>query len=232
VPTRDYYSVLGIPRSSSEVGIREAFRELALRFHPDRAGKESTAAFQDILEAYRVLVDPEKRGWYDTGLAHAALRPPRPVAVTPLTDERRPTAEPLIPARVSLMRDFEAREPAVEEVLQRLLRNFSARLEKKSDQVEALELDIVIGPDQAAQGGSVTLDIPVFLPCLRCRASGHDRAGVCRACQGRGLVEEERPVRLLIPPMTHDGEFFEVPLRGLGIHNLYLRVNVRVDAWR
>lgn len=65
---RDYYEVLGVPRDAEEGRIRDAFRELALQFHPDR-NKEPGAAerFKAIAEAYAVLSDPKKRGEYDRG---------------------------------------------------------------------------------------------------------------------------------------------------------------------
>ncbi len=67
MPTkRDYYEVLGVPRTASEEDIRKAFRKLALQYHPDR-NKEASAEekFKEINEAYSVLIDPQKRATYD-----------------------------------------------------------------------------------------------------------------------------------------------------------------------
>jgi molecular chaperone DnaJ len=63
---RDYYEVLGIPRDAEQKAIKEAFRQLALRYHPDR-NKEpgAEAKFKEIAEAYAVLSDPRKRADYD-----------------------------------------------------------------------------------------------------------------------------------------------------------------------
>jgi molecular chaperone DnaJ/curved DNA-binding protein len=44
------------------------------------------------------------------------------------------------------------------------------------------------------------------------------------------MVEEEETVRIRIPPMVRDGTILEVPIRGLGIHNFYLRVYIRIAA--
>lgn len=65
---KDYYVVLGVPRDEDDQGIRRAFRELALRHHPDRAGPGGTQAFRDAVEAYRVLSDPEQRRRHDAEL--------------------------------------------------------------------------------------------------------------------------------------------------------------------
>jgi len=62
---KDYYDELGISPDASAARVRRAFRGLARRYHPDRAGPEGTRRFQDILEAYRVLSDRERRAAYD-----------------------------------------------------------------------------------------------------------------------------------------------------------------------
>lgn len=64
---KDYYDVLGIPKSASKDDIKNAYRKLALQYHPDRnkaAGSEEK--FKEISEAYAVLSDDEKRKRYDT----------------------------------------------------------------------------------------------------------------------------------------------------------------------
>jgi molecular chaperone DnaJ len=64
--TRDYYDVLGVARGADAKAIKDAFRELALKFHPDR-NKDAGASdrFKEIAEAYAVLSDPAKRADYD-----------------------------------------------------------------------------------------------------------------------------------------------------------------------
>ena len=63
---RDYYEVLGVSRDADEKAIKDAFRQLALKYHPDR-NKEPGASerFKEIAEAYAVLSDPKKRAEYD-----------------------------------------------------------------------------------------------------------------------------------------------------------------------
>lgn len=63
---RDYYEVLGVPRDADAKAIKAAFRELALKYHPDRnRTPEAEARFKQIAEAYAVLSDPKKRADYD-----------------------------------------------------------------------------------------------------------------------------------------------------------------------
>lgn len=67
VAFKDYYSVLGIPRSASESEIKSAFRAKAREFHPDTHPDDPTAEdkFKEVNEAYEVLSDSEKRKMYD-----------------------------------------------------------------------------------------------------------------------------------------------------------------------
>jgi len=59
---RDYYEILGISRSASSEEIKKAYRQAALKYHPDRnpGNKESEEKFKEAAEAYSVLIDPEK----------------------------------------------------------------------------------------------------------------------------------------------------------------------------
>jgi curved DNA-binding protein CbpA len=65
VASDDYYAVLGVPPHASTEDIRRAYRELALRWHPDRSGKDTTFIFQKLSMAYEVLADPDARTAYD-----------------------------------------------------------------------------------------------------------------------------------------------------------------------
>ena len=64
--SRCYYSILGVPKTSSPAQIRQTYRQLALSFHPDKNKCEGAVeAFQAIGSAYEVLSDRERRGQYD-----------------------------------------------------------------------------------------------------------------------------------------------------------------------
>ncbi len=63
---KDYYDVLGVKRDASQDDIKRAYRELAMRYHPDRnKSKDAEEEFKRINEAYAVLSDEEKRRQYD-----------------------------------------------------------------------------------------------------------------------------------------------------------------------
>ena len=64
---RDYYDLLGLNRSASEADIKNAYRQMAKQYHPDRnpGDKAAEARFKEVNEAYEVLRDPQKKAAYD-----------------------------------------------------------------------------------------------------------------------------------------------------------------------
>ncbi|MBP5340385.1 MAG: molecular chaperone DnaJ [Prevotella sp.] len=64
---RDYYEVLGVSKTASEDEIKKAYRQIAIKYHPDRnpGDKKAEEMFKEAAEAYNVLHDPKKRQQYD-----------------------------------------------------------------------------------------------------------------------------------------------------------------------
>jgi curved DNA-binding protein len=66
VEFKDYYKVMGVPRDATEAQIKQAYRKLARKYHPDVSKeKNAEARFKEVGEAYEVLKSPEKRAAYD-----------------------------------------------------------------------------------------------------------------------------------------------------------------------
>ena len=72
---RDYYEVLGVGRTASQDEVKKAYRQLALKYHPDRNADNPQAEekFKEACEAYEVLGEPEKRTRYDR-FGHEAVK--------------------------------------------------------------------------------------------------------------------------------------------------------------
>lgn len=64
---RDFYEILGVPRTADAAALKSAYRKLAMKHHPDQnpGCKDSENAFKEISEAYAILSDPQKRAAYD-----------------------------------------------------------------------------------------------------------------------------------------------------------------------
>jgi DnaJ-class molecular chaperone len=217
--TRDFYLILGVAPGAGSEALPAAYRQRALG-RPGGPGRTpQPASLEDLVDAYRVLSDPERRASYDQARG------------APAEARKVPGPAPR-PERLSLTHDFVAREPSVDEVLDRVLRNFTGLNVPKSERLDALHLTIAVSPELAAFGGMVELAVPVFYPCPECRGDGHDGLYACFACGQTGMVEDTEPVHLRVPPLTRDGASFHVPLHGLGIDNLCLRVQLRVDDYQ
>ncbi len=226
--TKDYYAILGVATTESPSGIRAAFRELVKRYHPDRIGSRGTSVLQDIIEAYQVLSDPEQRKLYNQGLRRAeggVVAHP-----TPIRSGQRRQPEPLVPEPMSVLQGFQEIHPSVEALFARFLRNFTGLGVPKGERVEALQVEITLTPDEAMRGGLIALGVPFFSPCPVCGGSGRAWLFPCMHCREQGRVGGEKAVRLYIPPMVRDGAVMETPIEGLGIHNFYLHLSIRIAA--
>lgn len=225
--TKDYYLILGVSRRENLRSVQEAFRELAKRYHPDRAGPQGTRIFQDLREAYEVLSNPEKRKLYNHNLEQDEIKThsrPEPIFSRPPS---RPEA--LVPQPMSLLHDFETIRPSFEPLFERFLRNFTGERVPKSEQLESLNVEVILSPEEAARGVAVPIGVPVFYTCPQCGGSGRDWLFPCIDCNAQGMIEQEATVRIRIPPMIPDRAIIEMPIHGLDIHNFYLRLHIRIS---
>jgi molecular chaperone DnaJ len=223
VERKTYYVILGVPESESPGGIRAAYRDLAKRLHPDVAGEQATRAFQEVTEAYDVLSDPERRRQYNHQLKRAEDRQGVPVHVG------RPA--PFVRESRSILGNPEGVRPSFEAMYDRFLRNFTGIGVPKAERLEGLNFEVLLTPEEAWHGCVVPVQVPVFSRCPDCGGSGRDWVFPCTHCREQGMIETERLVRIEIPPMVPSGTIYELPLRGLGIHNFYLRLHVFVEAY-
>ena len=216
----NYYLILGVSQSESPAGIRARYRDLVRILHPDVAGVQSTGAFQKVAEAYAVLADPLARRRHDAELATWQERAVR-FSAGPTGPWRR---EP-----VRVLGEPLAIRPSFDALLERVFRNFTGIGVPKTEGPEGLTVEIILTPEEAARGVEAPIAVPRVASCDECAGTGRVWLFPCDACRGQGLIVTDRILRIQISPMVRPESIIEVPLHGLGIHNLYLRVYVRIE---
>ncbi|HXG50184.1 MAG TPA: DnaJ domain-containing protein [candidate division Zixibacteria bacterium] len=222
---KTYYMVLGVTPTESRRGIRRAFKELARRYHPDCAGASCLSVFQEIVEAYKVLSDAERRRHYEQGLSHSGAGAgalSMPVLAGGATEADSLVPELFLPVRAEIDR---ARFDAAFARIAALLAGGRA---PSRERCQALDVQVMLAPEDAVKGGTALISVPGCSPCRKCGGTGREGLFPCRACDGEGLLEEEETVEIRIPPMVGDATVIEAPSRTLGVHGFYLRVQVRV----
>lgn len=236
---RDYYEVLGIPRDADQKAIKDAFRALALKYHPDR-NKEPGAdeRFKEIAEAYAVLSDAKKRAEYDTrGFAGVAGFSP----------------EDLFGGI-----DFDTLFSGLGFDFGGGLFDPFFRRRAGPERGANLEVELVVPLDRVATGGDELVRVSRLSPCASCRGSGaaagtaprscatcggtgqqstsrrgrgitFQRVTTCPVCNGRGTVIEkpcpscagqgrvpqDETLTIKVPPGIDDGMALRVPGHGM-----------------
>jgi curved DNA-binding protein CbpA len=168
----EFYAILGLTPDAGVDDIRRAYHQLAMRWHPDRAGPDATFIFQRLSAAYQVLADPVARAAYD-----------RERGVGPGAGEAVP------PVR---------RAPGV--LIHRLSRPIAVLLACRiAEHADDGAIVLHLKPEEAAEGGMVTIAMPVAIQCPSCAT------GPCARCGATRAIEELFAAWLAIRPGITDG---------------------------
>lgn len=250
---RDYYEVLGVARDASEEDIRKAWRQAALKHHPDRnqgdAGAE--ALFKEAHEAFQVLTDREKRAAYDR-FGHAAVDGGgggpsdigdilsqfqdmfsdffggfggggRRRGPAPGQDVRTDATVTLAEAMTGVKREVTVRGAAACEVC-------SGSGSEPGHAPETCS--------GCRGSGQVTTQRGFMLfttTCPTCGGAGRRITHPCEACRGMGKVEKTRTVLVTFPAGIDAGQRLRVPGQGMAgapgapPGDLYVDVQVEPD---
>jgi molecular chaperone DnaJ len=188
-PADDYYGRLGVSPTASAAELRRAYRLLALRWHPDRAGAASTELFQRISEAYQVLSDASRRAAYDGGLGEAKA---------PGNGEGEFSG----PGGRIVWRTSRRRGPRLER-LSGALSDLLARSAARRSDDGAIEL--LLSAAEAAAGGVAAIAAPLPVTCPTCAGvAAHNRVW-CRRCEYAGQVVDDVVLLVDIPAGAADG---------------------------
>ena len=171
---RDYYEVLGVTRTCTEVELKAAFRKLAMQHHPDRnpGDKDCEHKFKEINEAYDVLKDGDKRAAYDR-FGHAAFEHGGPGAAHGFGAE------------------FATSFADIFEDLFGMGGGRRGARGQGRERGSDLRYNMEITIEEAFQGKTAQIRIPTSVTCEACSGSGA-KAGtkpkVCATCGGAGKI--------------------------------------------
>lgn len=253
---RDYYEVLGVPRTASESDIKSAYRKLALQHHPDRnqGNDEAEDRFKEAAEAYSVLGDAEKRARYDrfghAGVTGAGAGPGGPGMNPDIFSDfsdilgdffgfgggaRRGGPVRGSDLRFDLEISFEESFEGAETPIQ-IPREEGCEPCKGTGAAPGSSRETC---PQCAGRGQLRYQqgfLVVSRPCGQCRGTGQIIPKPCVTCRGTGRRMQDRRVTVRVPAGIADGQ--RLRLHGEGEHgaaggppgDLYVVIHVRPHA--
>lgn len=175
---RDYYEVLGVAKTASDDEIKKAYRDLAMKYHPDRNPGDEEAAnkFKEAAEAYAVLSDPDKRQLYDRA-GHAGVEGGGGIPQFGNLDD--------------ILRHFGEMFGGMGGLGGALGSFFQNAFGAREEGPPVSRLKVVIDLPEAFAGCSKRLDIQTPDLCPDCEGSGAKKGTkptTCRKCGGQGQV--------------------------------------------
>jgi len=223
---KDYYSILGVNRNASEREIKQAYRRLARKHHPDVNPNDKSAEekFKGINEAYEVLSDKEKRPKYDQfgdQWQYADQFAQARWQQTPFQDFSQAGGQNFHFEEVDLDNLFG-------DLFRGGIRNRRARPRRGQD----VEYPVSITLEEAYHGSSRTISLEVKEPCSGCGGAGRIQNMPCSVCQGSGIVTKVKRLEVKIPPGVKTGSRVRIAGEGRQGYsgdkgNLYLVVSVK-----
>src|SRR5580704_11950728 len=248
VQFKDYYEVLGVPRSASGDDIKKAFRKLARQYHPDvaKTKKGAEEKFKEINEAYEVLSDPAKRKKYDELGANwkqgAEFRPP------PGWQQQYRGGRPSSGGQPGQGGDYEFEFGGTTGFSDFFEQLFGSRMrgggggfgqrggfaaeEDMAERGRDVEGEIMVTLEEAMRGSVRAVSLRRGVICENCKGTGEKNGKVCPVCGGSGQVIKTETYQVKIPAGVTQGQRLRVPGRGeAGSHggvagDLYLRVHL------
>ncbi len=217
---KDYYLILGVSKEASLHEIKQAYRRIAKKYHPDISGTSSSSdKFLEIQEAYETLMDEAKRRRYNREMASRT----RTEGTSGFGEEARQTGTEHRQSGPSPRADGEDWFAWMSGP-----RSFRSRsVHRQAD----ISFEAVLSPREARRGGRFSLILPVQEACWMCRGTGVGDLGGCSLCLGSGVAGVEKRLTFHLPSNLTDGSRLEYPLGDAGVSGQRLVLWIQIDPW-
>jgi len=225
VPGKDYYAVLGVKRGANDKEIRQAYRRLARKLHPDvnPGDKAAEERFKEINAAYEVLSDADKRRKYE-------LYGDQWQYADQIEEARRQAGQQRFRrgGPSDGFHQFDLGDLDLGELFGGVFGRGRARSRRGEDIQHATEVTL----EEAYHGTTRVLQLQTEEPCATCGGSGRLVGAVCHVCQGAGVLVRPKRLEVKIPAGVTDGSRVRVagegrPGRDGRRGDLYLVISVR-----
>jgi molecular chaperone DnaJ len=212
MPNKDYYAILGVGRSATDKDIKQAFRRLARKYHPDvnPGDKSAEARFKEVNQAYEVLSDPEKRKKYDQ------------------FGDQWQSAEQFAKAGQGAQPGF-GRGGAyttydfsdlgdLGDLFGGIFQGFGSGTgtgsARRTARPRTLEHPVDVTLDEAYQGTKRVIQLQAEEACPTCGGTGRVGRTRCTTCGGSGRLLKPRRLEVKIPPGVGDGSRVRISGQG------------------
>ena len=208
---KDYYKILGVERSANEQEIKQAYRKLARKHHPDvnPGDKSAEDKFKQINEAYEVLSDKENRKKYDRygdQWQHADQFAQAGRQQSPFRDYGQAGGD-----------TFHFGEGDLGSLFDEMLRGNRTRTYTRRAQPRRgrdIEAQVEVTLEEAQQGTGRTISLQAEESCTSCQGMGFIQNVPCSTCRGEGMVSRQRRLEVKVPHGVDNGS--RVRLTGKG----------------
>jgi DnaJ-class molecular chaperone len=237
---KDYYAVLGVPKTAAAKDIKSAYRKLARKWHPDtnpNDPKKAEEKFKEISEAYEVLGDADKRQKYDALGSDWSRAAQQADAQRQYRSAQEPSGAPFGNASFSndggpsgfsdffdLFFSGIGRRPQTGPA--------STFAQRGSDLETSLELTLA----EAYAGGSKSISLQIEENCPRCGGSGLINQQICPQCHGTGRLLQNKRFDITVPKGVRDGQRIRLTgqggrgIGGAASGDLYLVAHIAPDS--
>jgi molecular chaperone DnaJ len=220
---KDFYETLGVARNASQADLKKAYRQMAMKYHPDRNPGDTSVEekFKDAKEAYEILSDPQKRAAYDQ-FGHAGIDP-----------------------SMAGHGGFSGQGGGgnFDDVFRVFGDIFgmggAGGGQTQSRQGANLRYNLQLTLEEAIHGTTKEIRIPTLLTCKQCNGSGAKKGSspiTCPTCNGDGQVRMQRgffSIQQPCPDCHGEGKIIKDPCpacHGHGRYEDYKTLSVKIPA--